>query len=316
LDLSVVLATYNRAHLLPLGLTALAAQQLPADFRWELVVVDNNSADSTRDVVEAFARNAPMPATYLFEPEQGTSAARNAGIRQAKGDLIAFTDDDVELAPDWLAMVTRAVAQCPADVVGGRILPRWPSPPPRWLRDQPELRTWLALMEHDRPLPLRTATDEEAKIWTANMVVRRAVLTELDGFNTRLGPVADRLYRDEDAELLTRMLRAGYTAVYDPRLVVHHHITPERMRRSYFRRYSVQVAEGRALQAPRPARRALYGTPLYGYRYAATQLVRWLAALVCFHRDAFMEELEFLAAVGRLRGHWKRDSTNRNGHRS
>ncbi len=105
-------------------------------------------------------------------------------------------------------------------------------------------------------------------------------------------------------DLIRRALAAGYAVVYDPRLVVFHQIEPGRLRRSYFRRYYFDTAECEALCEGAKADRRLLGVPLYRYRYALAALVDWLVALSVFRRDRFERELEFIAALGKLRGHW------------
>jgi hypothetical protein len=92
---SVVIATYNRARDLRDTLQSLAG--LDADGPWEVIVVDNNSPDDTRQVVASMAAGFPVELRYVFEREQGRSPALNAGIRAARGRIIATTDDDVRV---------------------------------------------------------------------------------------------------------------------------------------------------------------------------------------------------------------------------
>src|SRR5271169_5851600 len=106
MHISVVLGTYNRGDNLRLTLETFLSLVFQ-DLNWELLVVDNNSTDSTREVVENFARTAAFPVRYIFEKIQGRSAALNAGIAEAKGEIIVFTDDDVLLHPDWLSNLKR-----------------------------------------------------------------------------------------------------------------------------------------------------------------------------------------------------------------
>src|ERR1044071_6874558 len=103
---SVVIATYNRAD--ELGKTIQSLSQLCVDAPWEVLIVDNNSPDNTKEVVLTAAESFPVPLHYLFEREQGRSAALNTGIRAAQGEIIATTDDDVRLEPDWLTNAERA----------------------------------------------------------------------------------------------------------------------------------------------------------------------------------------------------------------
>ncbi len=94
MNLSVILCTYNRATLLEKALRSLEQIRQPAGLAWELVLVDNNSSDDTKAVVDAAIRRGTLPCRYVFEPRQGKSNALNTGIAQAKADVLAFTDDD------------------------------------------------------------------------------------------------------------------------------------------------------------------------------------------------------------------------------
>src|SRR5271156_2755228 len=95
MKLSDILCTYNRAESLAKALASIAQSTVPDSIQWEVLVVDNNSRDATRSVVEEFWWRDPSRFRYLFEPKQGKSNALNAGIQQARGEILAFTDDDV-----------------------------------------------------------------------------------------------------------------------------------------------------------------------------------------------------------------------------
>ena len=134
LDASVVVCTYNRCASLAETLDAIGAQQVPPGFRWELIVVDNNSKDDTRGTVERFAACRPnLAVRYGFEPKQGLSNARNHGIGAATGEFLVFTDDDVLPAADWLATLVQGMREHGCDAAGGYIEPLWQAPPPPWL---------------------------------------------------------------------------------------------------------------------------------------------------------------------------------------
>ena len=102
MDVSVILCTYNRCRSLSNALTSLAASIMPAGMDWDILVVDNNSTDETRKVSERFFQLYQGRFRYLFEPRQGKSFALNSGIREAKGEILAFVNDDVTVQPDWL----------------------------------------------------------------------------------------------------------------------------------------------------------------------------------------------------------------------
>ena len=100
--ITVILCTYNRCQSLAKAMESVAASVVPESVDWEVLVVDNNSSDQTREIVEGFCNRFPYRFRYLHELKQGKSNALNSGIRAAKGNLLAFMDDDVLVEPTWL----------------------------------------------------------------------------------------------------------------------------------------------------------------------------------------------------------------------
>ena len=111
--LTAIICTYNREKYIGPLLEALAANDLPKS-EYEILLVDNNCADNTRGVCETFHREHPdVQFRYTVEPEQGLSAARNRGIREAKGDCIVYVDDDAYVEPSYLRIYADYFAQHP-----------------------------------------------------------------------------------------------------------------------------------------------------------------------------------------------------------
>ena len=123
MNTTVVLCTYNRCQSLERALSSIAASTLPQGFEWEVLVVDNNSSDQTREVVEDFCRRYPGRFRHVFEPRQGKSYALNTAISGARGDVLAFVDDDVFVEPTWLQNLTADLYSGEWAGAGGRILP-------------------------------------------------------------------------------------------------------------------------------------------------------------------------------------------------
>ena len=109
MDISVIICTYNRAESLPKTFQTLAAMDVPPGLSWELIVVNNNSSDSTEAVVAGFQAKAQFPVKYLFQGRQGKSHALNAGIQAAEGEFVAFTDDDCIVHKHWLKSLKRSL---------------------------------------------------------------------------------------------------------------------------------------------------------------------------------------------------------------
>ncbi|HET9478189.1 MAG TPA: glycosyltransferase family 2 protein, partial [Pyrinomonadaceae bacterium] len=139
---SVIISTHNRADSLRETLAGQARLQTRAE--WELIVVDNNSTDHTRAVVEEAAKNFPVELRYLFEAEQGKFAALNQAILASRGEIIATTDDDAFAEPDWLDRAAEGLERFNCDFVGGKVLPVWGGPRPQWLPDRPGMH-WAVI---------------------------------------------------------------------------------------------------------------------------------------------------------------------------
>jgi glycosyltransferase involved in cell wall biosynthesis len=276
---SVILSTYNRGELLAGAVRSVLAQRAAIAPAFELIVVDNNSTDDTREIVKERFAVADGRVRYVFEPQQGLSHARNAGIRAARAPLIAFIDDDVRAQPDWVAAIVRAFDEHPeADVVGGRVLPRWPSAPPVWLtRDH---WTPLALVDHgEAPI---VVTAEHPICLVGSGACRRTVFDVVGFFATDCQRVKDSIGSLEDHEFLLRVLRARRKGLYDPRIIVHAEIQPNRLERAYHRRWHTGHGHFHALLRSEHMEQTragtLFGVPAHLYRQALGDLVGWARA--------------------------------------
>ncbi len=310
MDATVLIATYNRAPILGHAIQAVLAQQTPPGLGWELLIVDNNSRDDTKAVVERYARASPVPVRYLFEGRQGKSHALNAGLGQVQGAVVAFTDDDVLIPQNWLATALRVLDRWGADGAGGRILPRWDTPPPPWLANNSALRGRLAIMEVDTSQVLQYPQLGPGMIWGANMVFRRSVFDQVGLFDVELGPSGGRPVNFEDVDLVERALKKGRKLVYDPELVVYHRVPKERMRLSYFRRWAFVTGRADALRGMvGKGRFPVFGRPFWLYRRTAALLGEWLIASLLRRPTALQLQFDLLNQAGRL--WWYRDGAGR-----
>jgi glycosyltransferase involved in cell wall biosynthesis len=212
-EISVVVATYNRSNRLLATLHSLVKSQLPKDTHWEVIVVDNNSTDSTQSVVESFIKDNGSKFHYVVAPQQGKSFALNAGIRKATGKIIAMTDDDCIVDSAWIA---RIVAEFEADrdlaVMGGRV----------------ELYDLI-----DDPLTVRISRERKVlsrnpfeasfpSIIGCNMVVKREIFDVIGYFDQDLGPGSKHALISEDVDLIYRTCKREFKVIYSPEAVVYH----------------------------------------------------------------------------------------------
>ena len=194
MDVSVIIATANRAPDLRDTLTSLAEVRQPGQI--ELLVVDNCSTDDTRMVVEDAARHYPFPLRYLYEGENGKYAALNAGIAGSTGRVIAATDDDARFEKDWLERAVDGLTRYDCDFVGGRVLPIWGGPKPAWLAERNGLTTKSRTSRSRRPCSRAPAT---ASLAAACNVVRAARLSNASDCSTTGSDVGDASKSEHNA---------------------------------------------------------------------------------------------------------------------
>ena len=234
-DATVLICTYNRAAHLGNTLDSLARLP-PASFTWDVLIVDNNSTDDTRAVVERRVASFPVPLRYLFEARQGKSHALNHGMAAAQAAIIVFTDDDVKVGPRWLEAAVRPLLQrTDIDYTGGPVNPLWPGPRPAWLDEKGDLGGTIAVKDHG-PRPF-VFEDERKTPLGVNMAVRRRLIERIGGFRPDLGRVGKALIGQEQAEFFYRSREAGARGLYVPEMVLDHVVGASRLTRRYFRRW-------------------------------------------------------------------------------
>jgi glycosyltransferase involved in cell wall biosynthesis len=307
MDISIVISTYNRCGLLEAALRALLSQT-PADVAYEILVVDNNSADQTRSLVEGLAKQNPEKLKYIFEPKQGLSYGRNTGIAAAKAPIIAFTDDDVRVAADWAWRIKTAFEANPGiDFLGGRVVPRWPAEPPPWLTKA----NWspLALLDYGDSA-FDVDLGKQLCLIGANFAFRRRAFEKVGLFKTDFQRVKGGVGSLEDHEILLRLWRVGSRGLYLPELVATAEIEPDRMTKQYHRKW--HTSHGRfyaALHSDEVERSKLgnwFGVPAHLYRQALSDLAGWLGAHIRRQpAEAFTRELGLRYFSGFATRRWR-----------
>lgn len=209
--ISVVVCTYNRAGPLQRFLVRIGELGTPRhDLPWELVVIDNNSSDGTRDVVESMRAQLPVPVAYHFEPRQGLSHARNAALKTARYDILAFTDDDCLFGGDWLQGIAgEFTADASLAILGGRV------------EAAPGLPTELSTRRGRERVEVKTLTDIRRNLIGCNMALKRSLLKDMEPFDTRLG-AGTPCKAGEDSDYIYRALRRGRRILYSPDVLIEH----------------------------------------------------------------------------------------------
>jgi glycosyltransferase involved in cell wall biosynthesis len=229
---TVLFSTFNGQHTLPRMLDTLERLEAPAG-GWNVVAVDNGSTDDSTKLLNQRVANLPM--TVISEPRRGKNVALNVGLKFVEGDIVALTDDDVILSPDWLISIEQIATQQPDyDIFGGAIVPVWEEPPPDWvLRCVPKGLLSCTSFQ-DGPIAPNF-------IWGPSMAVRTAVFRDLK-FNEGIGPNGSQFYAmGSEGEFVVRAASRGHQCWHFSSSPVGHIIRPYQLQpeRLLQRRYNL-----------------------------------------------------------------------------
>ncbi len=229
-DISIVIPTYNGSRYLPEVLNALRNQEGLKEISWEVIVVDNNSTDTTPKIVEEFQKKWDMDnkLRYLVEKRQGAAYARETGVRNAKSKIIGFLDDDNIPEKNWILEAYRFGSEHhEAGAWGSRIKARYEKMPPE---NFDSIKMYFAIMEKGE-----NAYCSEAKKFvlppSAGLVVRKDIWPASPLLLT--GRTKETWLAGEDIELLVRIQNKGYGIWYNPRMEITHIIPAARLEPEY-----------------------------------------------------------------------------------
>lgn len=273
LRIDVILPTYNRADILPRAIDSFLAATLPDHAETHLVVLDNNSTDNTRALVQSYTDRHPTRIHYLFVEPQGVRHALQAATDHSTAEVVARFDDDEELQHDWLQVLARNFADPTLDYLGGEMRPSWLVPRPDWL---PPAYTGAVGIVHDGDQRRQYGSPGfSAMPVGGNCAFRRNALARCRPWTDSTLPYA------EDRFIYHELERIGAIGVYDPALVVLHQVPAKRVTKRYHRFWALSEGRIHALAARHaPAKtRLLLRVPLWRWRRAASAL-----ATLALHR--------------------------------
>lgn len=220
--ISVTVCTYNRCDLLEQIMQTLINQTLQKEL-YEIIIVDNNSKDNTSNIADQLIKNNPeINIRYIIETKQGLSHARNRGWKEAKGEYVAYIDDDCKASEQWLEVAKRIIDQHSPAIFGGPYYAYYNSAKPKWFKDSygsHKLGDEAHLM------------DQNEFISGGNIFFRRSLLQKIGGFDPKLGMTGNKIgYGEETAlQIYVRESMPNELIYYDPKLYVYHLVRPEKM---------------------------------------------------------------------------------------
>ncbi len=217
LRVSIVICTYNRENYLKNVLESLINQNVDKSL-FEVLVVDNNSKDNTREVVNSFYDFLPI--RYTFEKQQGLVYARNQGIKEAKGEFIAFVDDDAVVDKNYLKYVLKDLEKNKNwEIFGGKIIPLYNHNKPEWYKDKYE---GLDLGSVPRLL------SEREFLYGSNIIIKRDIFECVGNFSITLGERARKFNKGDETEWQIRAKKQNKHIFYDPKLIIYHLSSPQK----------------------------------------------------------------------------------------
>ncbi len=238
--LSVIIPTRNRSSSLNGVLSSLVRQTYPADL-FEVIVVDNGSIDSTKEVFESYSSHI-QNLHYYYDATPGLHVGRHVGLKMANADILVYADDDIEASPTWLEAIAESFKDTEVVLVGGKNLPKWEISPPDWILDM-----WKEDQQGNRILGYLSIIDlgDEQKeinpffVFGCNFSIRKSVLLEAGGFHPDAMPQELIKYRGDGESYVSRFVcEKGYKAFYHPKASVNHLVPKTRLMNEYFMKRS------------------------------------------------------------------------------
>ncbi len=301
MKLTIIIPTYNRAKLLSHTLQSVADSQLPLDLELEVLVVNNNSTDETPEIVREHQKKwSKGRLEYLFEAQQGRSAAVNAGIRQAQGNLISMIDDDIQISSDWIVEVEKIFRERAGEIdfIGGKVLPLWETEPPQWVleikdvgicwRDYGEVE-W----QYARDTPIVTG---------GHAVFKAEIFKEIGLYSEELGVKKRNFISCEDDVMFNWLLEAGKKGIYSPKLIVFHYVPSHRLTKNYFRQWHIGAGMSWELVEKKYqpyTGKKIFGVPAYLYKSALKGCLKKIKAFLQRNQpNSFRAEKDILLLAG------------------
>jgi glycosyltransferase involved in cell wall biosynthesis len=279
-DITVVVCTFNRAEMLGDALRSLYDLATDGRFQYEVLVIDNASTDATPATIANAANESAAPLRSVYEAEKGIVAARNRGVAAARGEWIAFFDDDQLADPRWLVELFAMAESRDCRLVGGAVHLKLPRGCDRQLAPMTRMLLGESIWS-DQPLSYTKRIGPGA----GNLMLHRSVFEDIGLFDAAVGS------RGEDTELFLRADAAGFAAWYAPAAIVQHVIPALRLETPFLAKLAERMGEGIARWERQERKPASFAARylIKNLRALAWHLPRWLALRIAGDREAALD---------------------------
>ena len=218
---SVCICTYKRPAMLRRLLEGLGDQERGGLFTFSIVVVDNDHSESARECVEGFSASSSTQVTYCVESRQNIALARNKAIENAKGDFVAFIDDDEFPSNRWLLTLFEACQQYKVDGVLGPVVPHFDEEPPHWV---------VKGKFYERETYSTGLVIDWKKGRTGNVLLRKHIFSGCEA------PFRPEFRTGEDQEFFYRAIEKGYVFIWCNEAMAYESIPSIRWNRMFMLR--------------------------------------------------------------------------------
>lgn len=296
--LTVAVCTFNRADNLPGLIAAIRQQECQVPF--EILVVNNNSTDSTQGVLRELETLGGPPLRFVTETRQGIVHARNRAIDEsANSRFLAFIDDDELPGPSWLKAAADALQNEDAECVGGEIRIRLPDfPGPEWLTD--DMLGFLGRVEHSKePFWI---TDRSTPVWSGNVAYNVTLFRDGLRFDACYNRAGRGIGGGEDAVMFWKLLEDKRRIRYRPDMWIEHLIDPEKIRRRYFLKLHFSRGRKFGQYETRNYSHTLIGVPPFMVRQALQHLAKTMRMIVFRQPGMVRQAMNSAHAVGSIWG--------------
>jgi len=270
--INVIICTYNRCGNVKALLECLLIQEGTDHCPYEIMVVDNNSSDNTKEIVESYVPRFKEKLRYFFEARQGKPFALNLGIKESRGEILAFVDDDCLIEKDYISQVNKVFQEygTEIDFIGGRIFPHWMGGDcPSWLKkelfDKTEYamsdeRYWrrvyfwgpLAILDYgEKPFPVNSTQETYPSFlfYGLNTAIKKSAFDKVGGY-------APKKIITQDTEMCLRLIRSGMKGLYAPNVKVYHRVEAAKLTPEFY--YQWYLKRGKFLEINSIAQRKFY----------------------------------------------------------
>jgi len=242
--LSIIICTYNRDKYIYNLLQSLALNNFPAEL-YEIVLIDNNCTDKTEEKCKQFQQDYPhINFNYFVEQNQGLSYARNRGIKEAKGDILIYVDDDALVNKEYLSTYYELFEkEKQIFAAGGPIIPQYETKPPKWLSYfTKELLTGYLHQGN------KTGKFKRRYPGGGNAAYKKEVFDKTGLFNVDLGRKGNNLVGAEEKDIFDKMTAMGMAFYYTPNAILYHIIPETKLTNNYFNRLTFSIGRSERIR--------------------------------------------------------------------